>query len=792
MPVVAVHCEELLKSLVDADILPADDVRALHDELLGAGGPPKNSWEMISAVVRAGQLTHFQALQIFAGRAKTLVLGDYLLVDIIGSGGMGQVYKARHRRMKRIVALKVLPGAALQDTQAVKRFQHEAEAAAKLLHPNIVTAFDAGEANGQHYLVMEYVEGRDLSAIVGQEGPLPPDKALNYVTQTAQGLAFAHSRGVVHRDIKPANLLVDAHGTVKILDMGLARLDDPTRGDGLTQSGEMMGTVDYMAPEQAIDARHADARADIYSLGCTLYGLLTAEPMYAGESLVQVCLAHRERPIPNLRAKCPRVSRQLEDVFRRMVAKRAEDRYPTMAEVVSALETVRAATAETARAMGATPPFMPAVASVSAGLTEGERGAAGPPTPLPHAATAEKTKHLALKIIGGTCATVVAPMLVAVLLKYLDKDARPTGSPAVSGPTAATRPVVLPVVGSIAQPGHPPAESRQMPEASQLSSALSQPTQTTLTAASGEDPAELAANRPDMIGGEGLFNIPRPAVAPFNSQQARAHQRAWARHLNVAIDHKNSLNMRLVLIPPGTFMMGSRPDQSEAARKMAEQRPNGADDEEGIPVGQEQPQHPVTLTNPFLLSAAEVTVARFRRFVQASKYVTDAEKHNSGPDKDQTNSTKSAHDWRHPGYASSDDSPVTHVTWNDAVHFCNWLSLREKLKPCYEKAAKGGWILLAAGQGYRLPTEAEWEYACRAGTITMFSFGDAASQLDGFGWYGKNSEHRPQPVSLKRVNPFGLHDMHGNVVEWCHDWFVTDAYSASPQTNPFGPDSGKV
>ena len=217
--------------------------------------------------------------------------------------------------MKRVVALKILPPAALKDTQAIKRFQHEVEAAAKLLHPNIVTAFDAGEANGQNYLVMEYVEGHDLAAVVSQQGPLPLDKTLDYITQAVRGLAFAHSKGIVHRDIKPANLLVDLQGTVKILDMGLARLDDPTIDAGLTQSGQMMGTVEYMAPEQAFDGAMRTA-ADIYSLGCTLYRLLTGEPMYTGESLMQVSLAHRELPIPDLRPQLPGISSQFEAVFR--------------------------------------------------------------------------------------------------------------------------------------------------------------------------------------------------------------------------------------------------------------------------------------------------------------------------------------------------------------------------------------------------------------------------------------------------------------------------------------------
>jgi len=288
-------------------------------------------------LVECGALTKFQAIEIYQNRPKGLLFGNYVVLDRIGAGGMGQVFKARHRGMDRIVALKVLADSVVDSAEAIKRFQREVRAAAKLIHPNIVTAFDAGRQDGRHFLVMEFVAGNDLSAVVKRDGPLPIDKVISYIAQAARGLAFAHSKGVVHRDIKPGNLLLDAEGVIRILDMGLARFEaDPCAGaasEALTQTGAVMGTVDYMAPEQAFDTSKADAKADVYSLGCTLYRLATGKNLFAGDTLVQKILAHREHPIPTLVASCPQTPPQLDALYQRMVAKRPEQR-PTMSELV--------------------------------------------------------------------------------------------------------------------------------------------------------------------------------------------------------------------------------------------------------------------------------------------------------------------------------------------------------------------------------------------------------------------------------------------------------------------------
>ena len=239
--------------------------------------------------------------------------------------------------MHRTVAIKVLPSGLMNDPAAAARFEQEVEAAAKLSHPNVVTAHDADEAGGVHFLVMEYVDGCDLAALVKENGPLPVSKAVDYVLQAARGLEYAHNRGIVHRDIKPANLLVDRNDTVRILDLGLARIERNEAADGraLTATGEVMGTVDYLSPEQANDSKRVDRRTDIYSLGCTLYYLISGHAAYGGRTMTARLLAHRDEPIPSLGNDAPP---RLQAVFEKMVAKRVEDRYQTMREVLAGLE----------------------------------------------------------------------------------------------------------------------------------------------------------------------------------------------------------------------------------------------------------------------------------------------------------------------------------------------------------------------------------------------------------------------------------------------------------------------
>lgn len=341
----SVSLEQFVASLSGSGLLSSDEIRRFIDGL-PHGDRLTEARELSDALVAHNRLTPFQSQAVYCGKAQGLVLGNYTLVDLLGVGGMGQVFKAEHRRMKRVVALKVLADGKTKSKLALPRFQREVEAAAKLDHPNIVAAYDADESNGTHYLVMQFVDGQDLSSLVKENGPLDVSAAVDCATQIARGLQYAHSQGVIHRDIKPSNVLLDKQGCVKILDMGLARLMDgtgtgnpsaPAPANDLTGSGQIIGTVDYMSPEQALNTRYADHRSDIYSLGCTLHFLLTGKPPYTGETPMERLLAHRERSIPSLVSECPEAPPALVAIFEKMMAKAPGQRYQDVAEALGDL-----------------------------------------------------------------------------------------------------------------------------------------------------------------------------------------------------------------------------------------------------------------------------------------------------------------------------------------------------------------------------------------------------------------------------------------------------------------------
>jgi formylglycine-generating enzyme required for sulfatase activity len=596
------------------------------------------------------------------------------------------VFKARHAKLGRIVALKLIRKERLESPVAVKRFQRECMAAARLDHPNVVRAYDADEDGGTHFFAMEYVEGTDLARLVKEKGPLSVAEACDCARQAALGLQHAFEKGMVHRDIKPHNLLRTTDGVLKILDMGLARFSlgaaDGESSSSLTQDGALMGTPDYIAPEQARDSKNADIRADLYSLGCTLFYLLTGRVPFGGGTLTEKLLSHQMDPVPDVRQLRPDVPEAVGQVVTTLMAKKPEDRYQAPAETVKALEEAsrgRSAIRPTAaparrRRPGAKNPF------------KHLDGTATLTTPTPHC---RHHRLLVTRVVAGML--LLGVVILAVWL--LSRDAKPDAIAGGSTPVT-TKTEVPPPKGVSAE------------------------SVTTKT------------------------EVPPP-------KGVSAEQMVAARKLGLPVQIENGISMKLNLIPAGKFAMGS--PNSEPGRE-----------------AHEGPQHEVEITKPFYAGVHEVTVGQFRQFVQAKDYRTEAEASGKGAHR-----RFAAEDWRpdptinwkNPGFEQTEDHPVVCVSWNDAVAFCAWLSKKE-------------------GRTYSLPTEAQWEYACRAGSRTAFSFGDNDKELSQYAWWGDNSDMETHPVGQKKPNTWGLYDMYGNAWEWCADTYDATYYNKSPKRDP--------
>jgi serine/threonine-protein kinase len=600
---------ELILLEVDYRRLAGDHPAA--DEFLARFPALDSAWIGSVLAVTAPSATRFDSLGLPARTVTPRPLGKFLLLELLGKGGCGMVWRAHDTELDRVVAVKVPHASLLMSAVLRERFRREARAAAQVSHPNIVTLLEVTQVEDVPLLVMEYVEGTNLGRLVEQSGPLPVRQACDCIRQAALGLQHAHERGLVHRDIKPANLLLTTppaagagagQGVVKVLDLGLARLPRrPADADtSLTEPGCLMGTADFMAPEQGRDARTADARADVYSLGCSLYYLLTARLPFPGGTATDKMLRHHlEEPVP-LEQLQPAVSPALAAVVRKMMARRPEDRYTTAAEVVAALTAVLQAADKPASASP------PAPATTSAG---GTASVSAPPRP--------RRWRTAGFLLGG-----LALLGLLLLLRPWIWFGRPV-------------------------------------------------------------PPELVV--------------------------------------------ENSLGMKLRLIPPGRFLRGS--DEGEKDRE----------DHEG-------PRREITITRAFYLGICEVTQRQYETVMGSNP--SFFKQPDDGP----------------PHY------PVEKVTYPMAVLFCERLSAL----PAERKA----------GRVYRLPSEAEWEYACRAGTRTMYHFKGGVNQLGEYAWFVDNAGGKTHPVMQKQPNPWGLYDMYGNVWEWCADWYDYGYYRDGPDRDP--------
>jgi formylglycine-generating enzyme required for sulfatase activity/serine/threonine protein kinase len=712
---------------------------------------------------------------------------QYEIVRELGRGGMGVVYLARNRAMNRLEVLKVVSRQLLDQPGLAERFRGEISAAAQLTHQNIAVAYATPPAGDLLVFAMEYVEGDNLAEVVQHSGPLPVGNACYYAQQAAAGLQHAFEKGMVHRDIKPSNLILARQGkrhVVKVIDFGLARATRAMEGTGhrLTRIGQLLGTPDYIAPEQILDAARADIRADVYSLGCTLYFLLAGRPPFQGESLYEVLEAHHLQQAEPLNQVRPEVPAKLADVVAKMMAKDPAERYQAPKEAAQALapfvETKlkplpatpppeggkprpvnRATMLQKARPdrqdepkpPGAAPVIAPTKIEGSAVMAAPATSAAGGRGREPDSAAARRwllgsiaAGVLLAGVLGlwaggvfrlrtpeGTLVVKVDEPNVDV---YVDGD-KMTVTWGKDGTTAEVR----------VKPGTRKVEVKRdgltvFGEEVEVQSGerLILAARLVSTVAPGQPPKQekppaKPADQPPpsatpVVPGPPGKEGERPVKPPDQPPPVAG---------DIVARVKTVAGIDLVSVPAGEFYMGS-----------------GADDKDAW--DDEKPRHKVTISKPFYLGKYKVTVGQFKRFVQATGYKTEAEK------------AGDSSTWKQPGFAQTDEHPVVYLSWNDAHAFCQWLA--------EETGAK-----------VRLPSEAEWEYSCRAGTTTKFYFGDNEADLGDYAWYAGNSGFRTHPCGRKKPNAFGLFDMHGLAWEWCVDGKQT--YTDDVETDPEGPTS---
>ncbi len=615
-------------------------------------------------------------------------LGPYEVIELIGRGGMGVVFRTHDPKLNRVVAVKVLAPEFAANPTARKRFLREARAAAAVSHTHVVTIHAVEDDDKTPYLVMECIDGQTLQDKIEREGTLQLEAILRIGSQIAAGLAAAHGQGLVHRDVKPSNILLE-NGVerVKITDFGLARAVDDI---GITRTGDVAGTPEFMSPEQA-QGLAVEHRSDLFSLGSVLYAMCTGRSPFRADSAVaalrRVC-DDVPRPIGEVN---PEIPEELIAIIDRLLAKNPDERFQTAEEVADLLSRHLACLQH--------PTNRPPTSPVD--VTQDLSAIVGPGDTLAPSRRGPSRRQTW---------SVVGLVLLAVLVGVSITEA--------TGVTQFAATVIRILKGE----GTEVVNGKSPPPAAETGTADVEPPRQ-------EDKVPWTAILPP--------DAPEPAVAPFDSATAKRHQEAWADYLDVPIEREIELaegeKLTLVLIPPGEFLMGS--SEEEHARFLGEAKATGLWD--AIRVPHEVPQHRVKITQPFCLGRYEFTQAQWAAVIGDN-----------------------------PSKIEDHANPVERVSW-------------EETQPLLEKLNQEHAI---EGMEFVLPTEAQWEYACRAGTTTPWHWGGSEDALVEFA----NSTGTPGPVGQLRPNPWGLYDMHGNVWEWCADWYGTDYYSVSPQNDPRG------
>ncbi|MDB5390202.1 MAG: prkC 29 [Planctomycetaceae bacterium] len=743
------------------------------------------------------------------------MFGRYRLLSQLGRGGMGTVYLADDTKLDRRVAIKIpRSDRSLSDIVSV-RFAREARTGALLNHPQLCPVFDVGQIDGVDFLTMPYIAGGSLAdAIKSRTGKndmsaredqrqqsraggreqyqpnktIPPEEAARLIIQVALALAVAHQAGVVHRDLKPANILLTEGGEPVITDFGLA-LRAGSLSTSLTEQGVTLGSVTYMPPEQVhYDADAVGPRSDIYSLGAILYELLTGRPPFLGNRVEILRKTLIESPVPPSKIK-PELDPRLDGICLKALAKKPEDRFSSMTEFANQLSQLLKSEGLTRRKgfRAATTVGLVAVIVMSAlglllwsnstvktsseqQLTENQQPNPVPQDVAPQAQSDSNTRNstaadsfLAGTIWKGQYSFLPPHMETGDVTLIITERTGKT----FRGEYVTIIPYAWMVDGTIE--GTHLQWTLSTPLSESAAKAVSEGGATVTGDFSGAQINAIFEQRSDksrckMILERQAPGVGRPtfAAVPFNTDAARAHQEVWAKHLGLPVLQTNSIGLKLRLIPPGVFTMGASPQEIEEsvpanipANKIYEDA-----------VKSEAPSHSVLLSNPYYIGIYEVTQRQYESVMskKPSRFTVAEE--------------------------DTLQYPVEMVSWVDAVEFCNKLSEKEKLLPIYQ--IQEDKVTQIPGSGYRLPTEAEWEFACRAGTNSRYWTGDQNADLKHAAWLIANSGLKTRAVGQLKANPFGLYDTHGNVREWVQDWWAADYYQQLSQRSADDPRGAKM